>query len=328
MTVKLSWPEVGVSRSDFPQDRREAECPKLLSGVGENELYFVIVNYYSTELIKQLLASIPQTTQTRVSIIIVNNSPDDNSVNQLLEIDPRITLIHPGENLGFGRGCNLGIEKIYSTNLQALIWLINPDATLKNHSLDYVISCFEKYSNLAILGTRIVDTQGNLWFSQGQYNCWTGSLKHASPTKITTKTDPEVILSRWVSGCSLILNLAQFDHCPQFDPHYFLYYEDSELCERYYQKGYQIGVTQAVLVTHVISATSQNNPTVKFRHATYSKLYFLKQHGTFLALILNLSYILFKIGWLLGRNRCLNHPTALGYWQGLKQFLFSNQNGE
>ncbi|NET35799.1 MAG: glycosyltransferase family 2 protein, partial [Cyanothece sp. SIO1E1] len=151
----------------------------------------------------------------------------------------------------------------------------------------------------------------------GTFNRWTGSLKHQATGITSHPTQSQTITSRWVSGCSLILNLAQFEHCPQFDSHYFLYYEDADLCERYYQQGYEIAVTTDSLVTHAVSSLTQKNLQSKFQHATYSKLYFLKQHGTTLALMLNLLYMLM----LMVRLSPTQPAAAVGRWQGWWQFV-------
>lgn len=282
-------------------------------------IYLVIVNYYSSSLIRGLLTSVPD---SQVSVIIVNNSPQDAEIEQLVQDFPKTTLIQANANLGFGAGCNLGIEFVYQTNPQAFVWLLNPDTLLKPFAIQSIQHCFQQYPNLAILGTRIQDSQGNLWFSEGKFNPWLGSLKHQSSLRENSdQNSVKVIPSRWVSGCSLILNLSQFKDCPKFDPHYFLYYEDNDLCERYYQQGYAIAVTEAVLVEHLVSATTEKDQSAKFEHATYSKLYFLKRYGQPLGLWLNIFYMLIKIGLNLEENRSISQ----GRWRGLKKFLFSQE---
>jgi GT2 family glycosyltransferase len=280
-------------------------------------IYFITVNYYSTELVQQLLKSIAATVE-EYQLLIVNNSPEDDSINEIAQTSVAVTVINAKRNLGFGVACNLGIEHVYRLNSQGIIWLINPDAIIEKKAVSYLRGCLKQEPSIAILGTRVRDLEGKIWFGLGTFNPWTGSLKHQ--LKREEGYDPQVntINCRWVSGCSLILNLKQFDRCPSFDPHYFLYYEDADLCERYYKKGYRIAVTQAVLVTHAVSAISQRNLYTQFKHATYSKLYFLKQHGTALALWLNLVYMLMLVVLLFPKNR----PVAIGRWQGLKNFIY------
>lgn len=279
-------------------------------------IYFITVNYHSTELVKQLLTSIAVSGE-EYKVLIVNNSPEDNSINQLIQCQSSVTVITAKENLGFGAGCNLGIQYIYGLNPQAIIWLINPDTTIEKNAISYVKQCLIQDQSIAILGTRVRDTQENLWSGFGTFNPWTGSLKPQLKGEKIHDSQVKTLNCRWVSGCSLILNLSQFNSCPIFDPHYFLYYEDADLCERYYKQGYRIAVTQAVLVTHLVSEITRKDAFTQFKHATYSKLYFLQQHGTVLAVVLNLLYMLVLVVLLFPQNR----SAALGRWQGLKNFI-------
>ncbi len=279
-------------------------------------IYFITVNYYSTELVKQLSASLAIAGKD-YKLIIVNNSPEDDSIYEITQTSPETIILTAEKNLGFGAGCNLGIQYVYTRNPQSVIWLINPDTQLEKGAILYIKQCLEQTPSLAILGTKIKDLQGNIWFSRGTFNPWTGSIKDKAKGRTSSNSLVNTQDCRWVSGCSLILNLKQFNSCPSFDSHYFLYYEDTDLCERYYKQGYHIAVTQAVLVTHLVSSINGRNPYTQFQHATYSKLYFIQQHGTSLALALNLLYMLMLVVLFFPKNRL----AALGRWQGLKNFI-------
>lgn len=279
-------------------------------------IYLLTVNYYSTELIRQLLSSI-RVTEQDYQLIIVNNSPEDTSVHQLPQIYSSVTVITARTNIGFGSGCNLGIQHIYNLNPQSIIWLINPDTQIEKRAIQYIKQCLIQNPNVAILGTKIKDLEGTIWFSAGRFNPWTGSVQDKAEREAISDSLVQVLNCRWVSGCSLIFNLKQFDHCPSFDTQFFLYYEDVDLCERYYKRGYRIAVTQAVLVTHAVSAIIQQNSHTQLKHATYSKLYFIQQHGTALALVLNSIYLLVLGVLVFPQNRL----AALGRWQGLTDFI-------
>ena len=224
--------------------------------------------------------------------LVVNNSPDDDAVYGLEKDFERVTILTATNNLGFGGGCNVGLEYVFSRDRQAWVWLINPDACLLPSAIAYVKACLQQQPSLSILGTRIQADDGDLWFAQGRFNRWTGSLKHRLRDANTAQQPVTILPSRWVSGCSMIFNLQRFDSCPLFDLNFFLDYEDAEVCERYFRQGHEVGVTQAVLVHHAVSAITHRNRRAKFRHATFSKLYFLHKHGSWLALGLNLAYML------------------------------------
>uniref|UniRef100_B8HXI0 Glycosyl transferase family 2 n=1 Tax=Cyanothece sp. (strain PCC 7425 / ATCC 29141) TaxID=395961 RepID=B8HXI0_CYAP4 len=279
--------------------------------------HFITVNYFSAPYIEKLIDSLQSLAFDRYRITVVNNSPADVGVAALLHKYPELTVIEAGGNLGFGGGCNLGIAAVYQQDPEALIWLINPDATLAPNAIDYVDQCLIHHPSLAILGTRIRDGEGRVWFHRGTFNPWLGCIDYYPGQPEVAADQPTVVPSRWVTGCSMILNLSQFDHCPGFDPAYFLYYEDNDFCERYFRQGYRIGVTQSVLVTHAVSSISSRNKAAKYQHQTYSRLRFLSLYGTKFALGLNLAAILGLIAFSLLRDR----DRATGRWQGLRQFI-------
>ena len=284
-------------------------------------IYFITVNYYSTELIRELIQSIELNIQSNYKIIIVNNSCLDLSISQLKDYS-NVTILNAGENLGFGKGCNLGINHIYDINSNALIWLINPDTTIHKNAKEYIFKCFEQDSSIAILGTNIQDANERIWFSSGDFNKWTGNIKHNSYYLSDEKIIVSTTRSRWVCGCSLIINLARFDHCPSFDPNYFLYCEDTDLCERYYQRCYHIAITNHILVTHQVSSIIGKDKRNMYLHYTFSRLLFLQRHSTVVGLLIYLIYTFGKIILLLP----ISASIALGKLQGLKKFFKNKQN--
>lgn len=280
-------------------------------------LYFLSVNYYSAALISDLMHSL----EANQGIVIVNNSPADRVVHGLAGqtyAGGQVMVLDAAENGGFGAGCNLGLQWIYARSPQALVWLINPDTQLLPNAVSTVRNCFAQ-RQISILGTPILDIAGKLWFGAGRFNRWTGSVSsHHKVTNIFSRPMPV----RWVSGCSMVLNLELIGHCPQFDEAYFLYYEDCDLCERYYRQGYEIAIAPIPLVVHDVSSITGRHTQPKYMHATFSKLTFLRRHASPVAVGLNLLYFLMQSLWLrLKIGDAETRATAKGRWLGLVHFL-------
>jgi N-acetylglucosaminyl-diphospho-decaprenol L-rhamnosyltransferase len=279
-------------------------------------LYFLIVNFWSKHLIRQQLST-DEFIRHQPPVFVVNNSSGE-TVDQDYLLYPNLNILEPGENLGFGAGCNFGLRHIYEFDSEAVVWLLNPDAQLFSGAISYVKKCLYRYSDIAILGTRIQDNHGQPWFDVGRFNPFLGTLPHRGGVVSKRPRTPDIIPSRWVTGCSMILNFAQFSQVPLFDPIYFLYYEDNDLCETYHRQGYKIAVTQDTLVVHYVSSMANQNLGLKWQHATFSKLYFLRKYATFWALGLNLGYLLLKVLIDLCRGDVL---IAQGRMEGLRQFI-------
>ena len=249
-----------------------------------SEFFFLIVNYNSSSLVARLLKTIKKDIQDKTEIVIINNSSEDKNIH-LLKGD-YLKIIEAKENLGFGKACNLGLNWIYKRNSKAIVWLINPDAYFDLEQ-DKSIVCtasafFQDYPQISILGTTVYNSEGKLTDAGGSFTPGTAALTIVTSIPNNSagyfKTD-------WVSGCSLLINLANFPQCPSFDPRYFLYYEDLDFCLRYARQGHQIAVTDLLKVIHDTSSITSRNLYLKYRHITHSYLVHMEKHGNLPAFV-------------------------------------------
>ena len=236
-------------------------------------IYFLIVNYYSTNLVRKLINSIPTGLNVEYRIIIVNNSPEDYSIEELSS--QSVFILNNQNNLGFGRGCNRGLQWIYQRDSHATVWIINPDTYFEEISLEKVKQFFCLHPEVSILGTIIHTPTEKIWFAGGSFLSKNGSI---STPDLLTNTNLDYVICDWVSGCSLIVNLGNFSVCPQFDDAYFLYYEDFDFCRRYANQGYLIAVTKDFGLLHQPSSITNRYVYHKVKHSTYSYLLTLERY--------------------------------------------------
>jgi GT2 family glycosyltransferase len=238
-------------------------------------LYFVTVNYYSTELVEQLIQSIEDSSTLEYQVIIVNNSPGDGSIYQL-ERESTV-ILESGENVGFGAGCNLGLDWVYQQDSQGIVWLINPDTLVGSPGWEKVANLFAANPEVSILGTIVYEPTGTLWFAGGVFIPSQGAILEKN--LLSLEADADYVPCDWVTGCSLLINLGQFSECPTFDPDYFLYYEDFDFCRRYAAQGHIIGVTPKISLIHAPSSIADTQVKQKFKHSTYSYLRTMEKYS-------------------------------------------------
>jgi N-acetylglucosaminyl-diphospho-decaprenol L-rhamnosyltransferase len=275
-------------------------------------IYFLIINYYSTALVKKLISSLPDKKHGEYKIIIINNSPSDRSIEQLK--NETVLIFDATHNLGFGHACNVGLQWIYEQDPQGIVWIINPDAYLSENSLDRVCSFFKSNPEISILGTIIHIPTGEIWFAGGCFTPKTGTI---STQDLLTNTDTEYVNCDWVSGCSLIVNLRKFENIPQFDLAYFLYYEDFDLCRRYANQGHIIAVTKQFGVVHQPSSITNKYVFRKIKHSTYSYLITLEKYTNHFILMFRLIR-LFTYAFVLV---FVKPQVALGKFVGVFMYL-------
>jgi GT2 family glycosyltransferase len=276
-------------------------------------IYFLAINYYSSQLIAKLINSISHSNPIEYQVIVINNSPDDVSI-QHFKTD-KVLILESGENLGFGKACNLGLNWIYQQNQKAIVWLINPDAYLLPEALKKVPALFQNHPELSILGTIVYTTTGEIWFAGGEFIPNNGAI---IPQTINNKNlDIWYLKTEWVSGCSLLINLQKFPICPQFDPEYFLYYEDFDFCQRYAKQGHLIAITNQIGVVHQPSAITGKNAFLKFKHSTYSYLLTMERYASKTVLLFRLVRLLLNAIYLIP----LQTKVALGKFAGISLYL-------
>ncbi|MEH2064115.1 MAG: glycosyltransferase [Nostoc sp.] len=280
-------------------------------------IYFLIVNYYSTDLVFKLISSIQKKSRVDYKIIIINNSPDDNSIDNLKT--ESVLIFDAGTNLGFGCACNLGLKWIYIQDPQAYVWIINPDAYLIENTLDKVKPFFELHPEISILGTLIYTPTGEVWFAGGRFIVKNGAI---ITQKKLINIDADYVNCDWVSGCSLIVNLNKFPECPNFDSAYFLYYEDVDFCLHYANQGHIVAINNNFSVLHQPSSITNRNEFQKIRNSTYSYLLTMAKYTNRFVFSIRLFFQILKaISAMM-----LKPQAALGKICGIWDYVINNQN--
>jgi len=213
-------------------------------------LSIVVISYNTKEILKECLNRIKNSTEKiDKEIIIVDNASTDGSPAMIKQDFGEYVLIINKENVGFARANNQGIDIAKGR----YILLINSDVFVREDSIEKTINCMGKNSNCGILGVRVIDRNGRLQPS-GRYfpTPWRLFLSYSG----IGSRFPEVPFLRgvdnmkwdhkslrevdWVPGCFFLLRRKLLDEIGFFDPDYYLYYEEIDLCLRAKRKGWKI----------------------------------------------------------------------------------------
>jgi len=114
-----------------------------------NQITIVITSYKSDEKIIRCLKSI----NSQCKAIVIENSKNISFKEKIEKKFTNVECFIAGENLGYAKGNNLGLSKVKTK--YALI--LNPDAELKNNTLDNFFNTVNEVKNFAIIGPGIQD---------------------------------------------------------------------------------------------------------------------------------------------------------------------------
>ena len=120
----------------------------------EKNITFVIVSFKSSHIIEKCIKSI----NSNIRIIVVENSDDIKIKNYLENKFLNVKVVIAKENLGYGKGNNLGISKV---NTQ-YAFILNPDTILKENCLEelYKAQLLLK-DNFTILAPNFLNNYGH-----------------------------------------------------------------------------------------------------------------------------------------------------------------------
>jgi N-acetylglucosaminyl-diphospho-decaprenol L-rhamnosyltransferase len=189
----------------------------------------------------------------------VDNASTDGTCELVQAADTRAQLVRSTENLGFGRGCNLGSETARGT------WLLfaNPDVQLKAISIPTSMSDhgFGLGAGLitaggrdhGVPGIRAETTQAEDWIQE----VWKLYVPRPLSRYLTARRRPV----GWPIGGMFIARRDEYRALGGFDPRYFLFFEDRDLGRRYRRENLPVHVLAGLEGTHWAGSSSENVET-------------------------------------------------------------------
>lgn len=296
----------------------------------------IIVDYNSIEKTMNYIKHFLDKVDSIVNIIIVDNASNDKSINYMDTLDITkikvdvfikedknidlffykykgcsLVIVKANENLGYGKGNNLGAiisNKIY--NNKFYIFSNNDLKFNKNIDLSTFIEIFNKDKDIAVIGPKIIGLEGEPQSPRKYNNIWKQLILYFPNvllcykfTKFITNIDynNKSKYTYWVNGCFLVVDAQKFEEVSMFDENTFLYAEEMILSERLLQKGYKNYFTNDVEIIHEHGQTIKDTfSTLKGMEISFnSNLYYFKKYRKTKKIYLKLSIISFKIFKLL-----------------------------
>ena len=230
----------------------------------------VIVNFNSGEALASTVESLEAGFRgLSWDAIVVDNGSSDGSEGAALNRS-RVKLLR-GPNVGFAAAVNRGI----SITPAPFVLVLNPDCRLEPLSGVRLLEELQQHSRCAIVGPRILNTDGTLQESaRGDPNVLTGLFgrttilsrlfRNSSVVRrnlASSSVNGETASSRcvdWVSGACMLARRDVLAGLGGFDEGYFLYWEDADLCRRLRNAGWETRYVPGATVVHDVGHSSRS----------------------------------------------------------------------
>jgi N-acetylglucosaminyl-diphospho-decaprenol L-rhamnosyltransferase len=221
----------------------------------------VVVSYRSGRTLRGCVEPLCDLPGVRVTVVD-NASPDDSiDVISGLPVDA----VRSERNGGFSYGCNLGARR----GDAPFILFLNPDARMEPDALEQLLAALRARPDAGLVAPRIVDDEGGLLWSLRRFprqsstfglalfahrlwphSRWSDELVRDPAAYMQART------SEWVSGACMLVRRSVFEDLGGFDEGFFLYCEDTDLCQRIWASGHTVLFEPAAEILHVEGSSS------------------------------------------------------------------------
>jgi GT2 family glycosyltransferase len=215
----------------------------------------VIVSFNSR---KQLRACVEGLAgRPGIQVVVVDNDSPDRSLEAVATMP--VTGVQLTSNGGFAHGCNIG----WRTGEGEYVLFLNPDATLAEEGVQHLAAVLDAEPRVGAVAPRILHSTGELDFSQRRFPRLRSTYSQAfflhrlfpralwADETVRRAEDYERPgPAEWVSGACVLVRRTLLEELGGMDEGFFLYSEDTDLCRRIWDAGYEVRFDPGATAVH------------------------------------------------------------------------------
>jgi N-acetylglucosaminyl-diphospho-decaprenol L-rhamnosyltransferase len=247
----------------------------------------VIVNWNSGEQLAACLRSVAEYGGRDVaSVVVVDNGSRDGS-DQVEVPGLPLEVIRTGENLGFGRACNLGARR----GTAPYLLFLNPDAELRADAIGRAVAWLDTpgHERTGVVGVRLVGASGEVHRHCARFPTWRSFIGNSlGLTRILRPWFPPILMLDFdhrtsrpvdhVMGAFYLIRRELFERLAGFDEDFFVYLEDLDLSRRVSRAGYDIYYLAEAEAYHKQGGTSDQVKAHRLLYALNSNMIYAAKH--------------------------------------------------
>ncbi len=249
----------------------------------------ITVTWNSKEFILSQIASVRAARKNiQIEQIIVDNASSDGTVEAIREKFPDVVVIANTENKGFSAANNQGV----AVSKGEYLLFLNPDMRLESGSLDMMTDWMNRNSNVGIASPKLVNEEGiiNEDASPRRFpRVWEQialilKLPHLLPHVLDRyhlkgfNFDMEQDVDSVRGSCMFMRREVVEKLGWAWDPRFFIWYEDVDICREAKRLGYRVVHTPIITAVDYIGQSFKKRTTVwKQKQFTGSMLIYFKK---------------------------------------------------
>lgn len=230
----------------------------------------ILVNWNSWRDTDACLSALREQEVGGLRVVVVDNGSTNESVRELRERHPWVTVVESGENGGFAKGCNLGARHAGDVEF---LWFLNNDTVCPPDTLRLLLAAAAAEPE-ALVGAELRfahrPDRVQAW-GGGTVSRWSGVSRHfAGPEPL----GPDAYLT---FACVLVRRHL-WERLGGLYDGAFMYFEDSDFCLRAKTAGATLAVAAGTAILHK-EGGSQAGPGLRMIRAfTAAGVHFMRRH--------------------------------------------------
>ncbi|AEV34321.1 putative glycosyltransferase [Owenweeksia hongkongensis DSM 17368] len=239
----------------------------------------VTINYNSKKETLELIKSLEGTTFENWELIVVDNASEESPLKDIKKLNPSVTVIESGQNLGFAGGNNLALRHCKGE----YIFFVNNDTELDSNCLSTLVKTAQHLTEVAVISPKF------------QYYHSDGLLEYAGCTNINRFTARNraighleksekysgLLETHYAHGGGMLVPKRIIEEVGPMEADFFLYYEEMDWCERIRRAGYKVYCQRDALIYHKESASVGKMSPLKTYYMNRNRILFMKRNYPF-----------------------------------------------
>ncbi len=197
------------------------------------KISIIIVNYNGQRWLVDCFKSIVRQKFKQLEVIFVDNHSTDNSLSIVKKIYPTAKIIKNKSNTGFGLANNLGAKVAKGQ----FLFFLNTDTKLGPNCLRELLKQMVS-KKIDLAGPKLLDFNDKDFYRGRKLTLdIVGNLSWGKKTTM-------------IEGCALLIKREVFNYLGGFEPSFFMYSEDLDLCWRAYLLGFKTELVKTAFIKH------------------------------------------------------------------------------
>jgi GT2 family glycosyltransferase len=229
-------------------------------------VFVSILNFNGQENTLECLRSLEKvnTKGINLTVLVIDNGSKEKLKIKTSEFKLNIEIIYNRDNLGFAGGHNVGISHAISKNADYII-ILNNDVFIDKEFIYELVKSAKENPKAGIIAPKIYFAKGFeyhkgkykdedlgkvFWYAGGEMD-WNNVIgHHRGVDEVDNGQYDKTEETEYASGCCMLVSRKTFEKVGGFDKNYFLYYEDSDLCQRIKAAGFKIIYEPKAVIWH------------------------------------------------------------------------------